>query len=566
MQLQKSTTSQALNGLYHVESASEREYKLIPKRRGPIRPIPGLTMHDANEMKLRAFEHAGLDDFNACWTFEPLRRPIPFVATDPKPARALEKFKRYGRVVLDFLLPHVTAHTQSYNKISSAGYPINSNPKNFSTTQEICQRIGLEAPTASNKFDLLLPLFRELDAADDSRYKDSFSTLGGRLQYEAPDKKRDFLFINDDGVIYEHGVTREDRTQYIEELDGDYVGSRYRGVVNPAVINLYIQNWDTMLHGAIMKFPLCESNVYTRIKWAHSSEFTTFDCKHFERYMGMIVFEYANLIGGLYGAWLTKLASDPYLVISDSKKSAFKIRPIYKKGQYPQFGSGISCVSTLGKLTNIVVQVGYFVDTYHMPPEEAIRVVMAGEHDGLRRWSYGDDNRLMGSADKRKSFTDYLGQHFDVEVDDHPVYLGTIYRSDLDSFVLPARTYNLKLYLRERDYDWYTYPALGNYERRKTFMEYGEPEITKDIIPYEDQLFEDVGLPYHIMVAQAIKEKKQMLAHHESLTNEELTDKEYLLTPEEQVESGSFWGLPPSETRRIVLNIVSTEIKTKLRL
>jgi hypothetical protein len=361
-------------------------------------------------------------------------------------------------------------------------------------------------------------------------------------------------------------VTRADKTQHIDELGGDYVGSRYRGVLNAAVINLYLQNWDTALHSAIMKFPVCDSNIYTKVRWPADSQFTTFDFKHFERYMGMIVFEYADLIGGRYAKWLRKLASDPYLVVSDDRKHAFKIKPIFKAGQYPQFGSGLSCVADLGKLTNIVVQVGYFVDRYKMTPDEAVAVVMSGEFDGLRRWLYGDDNRTLGPEDKRKDFGNYMGDHFDKEDDVIPTYLGSRYRSDLQMFLLPARTYNLKMYLRERDYDWYPYPALGNTLRRRAFETYGEPEIGQDIIPYENQLFEDIGHPYYEMVAQAAKEHRKMLSEGQGLSTAMVTDKEYLETAEDQVASGRFWGLKPDETKRIIHHLVSTEIKEQLKL
>jgi hypothetical protein len=564
--MQSQPTEQVKSGLYEVTAASEYEYSLIPKRKGPVRPIPGLTMYDAQWMKVGAYEAAGLTDFLDCWTFEPKARSIPFVATDPKPQRALEAFRKYAPAILDFLVPQITPHVQTYNKISAAGYPINANPSTYEETQRVAQRANIQAPEASNKFDLLLTLFKELDAHDISRYDHSFGTLGGRLQVEDPNKTRLMLFIGDDGVVYEKTVTREDKTEYIKELAGKFVGSRYRGVLNPAVINLYIQCWDTMLHRAIMKHPICYANIYTKERWPSGLKFSTFDCKHFERYMGMIVFEYANLVGGYYGQWLTKIASDPYLVKSDTGKRAFKIKPIYRAGQYPQFGSGISCVADLGKLTNAAVQVGYFVSVHKMAIQDAVQVCFSAEHAGLRRWMYGDDNRLMGNVHEMQRFTNWMGDHFDIEIDDQLVYLGTTYRSDLDRWVLPKKTYNLKLYQPERDFDWRTYPALGNVERRKTFSEYGEPEIAKHIIPLEDNLFSDVGHPYHEMVAAAMAEKHKMETLGQTLSREEATDKEYLLTPEQQIQSGMFWGLPATETRRIVLSIVSENIKQKLRI
>jgi len=567
-----------LRGLYSVSPATESEYDLIPRRRAPIRPLPGLTMHDANYMKERAFDYAELNAFMDCWTFEPFRRPIPFVATDKKPERALSAFVQYAPDVLKFLLPNVSAHTQTYNKISRLGYPVHVNPKTPDQVLKILNDLGVDRSPNDDRVDsltglpvydkmtILFALFDELDAGDDSRYRHSFSTLGGRLQYEDPDHKRNGLFISDEGVVYEADITRADRTMFISEIGRDMVGSRYRGVVNAAIINLYIQNWDTMLHGTIMKYPLCDSNVYTDLRWPHDAEFTTFDCKHYERYLGRIVFEYAKLIGGRYGTWLTKLASDPYLVLSDSRRRAFKVQPRFGPGQYPQFGSGIACVADLGKLVNICVRVAFYHEVSGLSKEEAVRVTMSGTHDGLRHWMYGDDNRVQGDSAKREQFTKYMGQYFDIEIDDHPKYLGTVWRQDLDMFRLPSTTYNLKLYLRERDFSWYTYPHLGNVERRETFRRYGEPEIATDIIPFEDELFNEVGHPYYEMVAGAAKEKRESNLTGINLDEKEVTDKEYLMTAEEQVASGRFWGLPPSRTAEIAKQIVSQEVANQLRI
>jgi hypothetical protein len=563
-QVQAERTYQA--GLYDVTGAPPDAGRIIPRRRGPIRPIPGLTMYEAEQMKLDALNYAGLEGYNPCWTFEPKRRSIPFVSTDPKPQKVLETFERYGSAILDFIVPQMKAHTQTYNKKSSAGYPVHSNPKTFDQTQAICQRLGIDAPSASNKFDLLTALFPELDAGDISRYKTSFSTQGGRLQYEPPDKERRYLFIDDEGRVYEDVVTRSERTEYIEELNSEYVGSRYRGVINPAVINLYIQNWDTMLHGAIMQHPVADANMYTRERWPGDAQFTTFDFKHYERYTGLLVFAYAKLIGGRYGEWLAKLASDPYLVPSDTKKSAWLIKPRLTPGQYPQLGSGIACVATIGKLANIAVTTAYFAEVRHMSIQNAVATAFSGIAGNMRFWMYGDDNRLLGPAADRNAFLAWHTEHFEVEVDDHPKYLGFVYRPDLQRFVLPRTTYNLKLYLRERDYEWYAYPSLGNMLRRETFSLYGEPEIASHIIPHEDELFESVGHPYQEMVANALGERRKANSRGEQLAPEYVTDKDYLLSAEEQIESGLFWGLPEIRTREIVHSLVSEPINKLLRI
>jgi len=548
MQNHQDSSERNLDEFFDVEEVNKSFTKVIPKVRGPIRPVVGVPNKDADTMKRMAFDAARLSEYNDCWSFEMSKRPIPFVSTDKRPLLVKDKFEKYIGAVLDVLVPEMEPHVQTYNKISKVGYPVLSNPEDDEGNLI--------------KMEILNEHFLPLDDGDISEYKDSFSTINVRLQHEPPSKTRDFQFINDAGHIYEEEV---DRRKYAREFPqiGTVIPARTRTVVNPALINLYLQVWDTMLHRAIMKHPLCESNVYNKVVWPADSPFTSFDCKHYERYLGMLVFPYAQAIGGRYGDWLIKLATDPYLVPSDSRKTNWLLRPKYSNTVFPQFGSGLCCVSTLGKLGNICVQVGYFVEAEGLTVRDAVMAVLSGEHNGLRRWMYGDDNRLLGASDKVSRFLKYMGDYFVIEVDDTPRYLGTIWRPDVGRFLLPADTFNLKFYLRERDWKFSTYPNLGMVERRKTFTEYGEPEIGTTIIPYQDQLFNFIGHPFFEIVAAAVKERREANSIGTIISKLQVTDKEYLMTPEEQLASGAFWGLPADRTRDIVNRLVSPQIKER---
>jgi len=535
-------------------------------------------MYEANWMKERAYEFSGLEEYNDCWTFEPRKRPIPFVATDSKPERALELFSKYAPILLDFLLPHVVPHTQTYNKVSAIGYPVNENPvketqiETSAAVLQVFDDLGLdkkylEPEATRGKMSILNALFTDFDNGDIRICNKSFTTIGGRLQTDPPDKVREHLFITSKGVIYKGEVTRADRTEYVKEIGRDMIGSRYRGVNNPAVINLYNQCWDSMLHNAIMKFPLCDSNMYNKVEWPGDIQFTTFDFKHFERYMGKIVLAYADMIGGRYGEWLTKIVHDPLLVKSDDDKAGFLITPIFTRNQYPQFGSGLSPVATIGKLTNLVSIMGYLHQVEGVNVTQTAQVALSGEYGGLRFWMYGDDNRIAGPKSKRDAYVAWQKEVFDVEVDQNQaIYLGMIYRDDIKRFVLPFATYNKKLYNPERDHTWRTYPHLGNVERRNTFREYGEPEIGSSIIPYENGLFDETGHPYQEMIADAQKERMLMERAHAQPDKKFLTDKEYLMTDSERLASGMFWGLSPERTKQIVLSLVSENIKSKLKI
>ena len=510
-----------------------------------------MTMFEADATRKEVFEKFGYDEYLPCWTVEPEKRPVPFVSTDPRPKKVAELFEMYISVVLSELVPQMTPHVQTYNKIARVGWPINANPVN-----EAGELI---------KMQVLLPIFEALKNGDDSQFQGSCNTMGNRQQNEPPSKIREMQFINDEGMVYSEEFDRRKYQVWIEALGRFAVPTRSRPVTCPCAINLYNQVWDTMLHRAIMKHPLCYANVYTHETYTDTESFSSFDCKHFERDLGMLVQPYASAIGGKYGRWLMKMVNDPFLVPSDSWKSAFMIWPQYREGVYPQFGSGLCCVSTLGKLGNICVQMHYFVERYSMTPKDALRVTLSGEHDGVRRWMYGDDNRLRGAKDKRDEFIAHMSNYFHVEVDETPTWLGTELIPSLGQFRLRKDTYVVKGYQPERDFTFKTYPALGLVKRRQTFVEYGHPSIPVDIIPFENQAWERNGLPWSDVLNTSFAEQQSAKANGETISALEATDKEYLLTPEEQLHSGRFWGLPEADTTIIVKDLVDASISKQFK-
>lgn len=542
-----SSPTRDLNRFFEIEEVDKSFVAAVNKRRPPIRPLKGIPNADIDYMRRKAFEKWGLEDYLPCWTGEMAKRPIPFISTDERPLRVLEKFERYIGPLMDCLLPRMQPHTQTYNKISKVGYPVNSNPE--------------DEEGNLIKMDVLMEHFPVLLNGDDSLFKDTYTTIGTRLQNESPSKTRLFQFIDNDGSIYEEEIDRRNYKIKVPQV-GEMVPSRTRTVNCPDLRNLLCQVFDTMLHRAIMESRLCEANIYTKETWPSNSNFRSFDCKHYERYLGMLVFKYASTVGGAYEKWLTEMTLAPYLVPSDTWKRFFMVKPKYQKGVYPQFGSGLCCVATLGKLANMCVRIAFYVEVYSMTVSDAIQAMISGEHDGLRHWMYGDDNQMLGNDTKCDQFIAYFGQYFDIEEDEISRFLGTIWRADIGRKVLPRDTYNLKLYQPERDYSFKSYPFLGYTERRKTFSEYGEPEIARDIIPYEDQLYEDVGHPWYEVVAASVKERMKV---NDPGFEYLVTDKEYLMTAEEQLASGEFWGLPPMQTREIVLSIVSETVRNKFK-
>lgn len=556
MQTHQARSLSNLNSAFEVKAVDKTARSIVPRRGAPIRPFPGVSNADANWMKVKAYEAADLMEYADCWTGEMKMRPIPFVSTDSKPLYAQQLMQKHLGKVFDFLLPTIKPHIQPINKVSALGYPINGNPGDGYDLTGVKRY--------ESKFDVVLDLFSRLEGGDYSMYDDGYHTIGVRKQNEPPSKEREFQFITSDGEIIQRTITAKDREIEVPEL-GTMIGSRTRTIVRPPVLNLWLQCWDSMLHNAIMEHPLCDSNVYDHDKWPDNTSFITFDCKHYERYLGMAALTYAETVGGIYGAKLDMMIRYPFIVPSMDWKNFFHIRPLFKEGVYPQFSSGLSPVAPLGKLTNICAQVEYFISHKHYDTQSAVAAVFSGESPGLRRWMYGDDNRVIGEPSEMRAFVDFMATVFDIEEDERPKYLGMEYTPETKEFMLPAATYNTKLYQPERDFTFKDYPFLGMVERRAVFSSFGVPEISKTIIPYEDSLWQAIDVPYHTIQARAVAERIKAANKGVTLNRWLVTDKEYLMSDDARIEAGTAWHLKSDVTASIVLAIVGTTIKERLQ-
>jgi len=556
---QPETTSHSLpelQTLFNVKPVGKGWRQAIPRRIQSIRPFKDISNFDANWMKEQAYEHAGLQEYMRCWTGEMESRPIPFVSTDRKPLLAKQLFEKYIDHVMAFLLPQIKPHVQTINKISSLGDPIFCNPGTG-----IDEKDGIKK--WQSKFDVVLEEFEPMVHGDFSKYEKAIHTIGCRKQNEPPSKEREFQFINTEGIIYAKTITAKEREITVPDL-GVMIGSRTRTITRPPVVNLWLQCWDSMLHNAIMQHPVCDSNIYTKQHWDSDSNFATFDCKHYERFLGLAAISYAHTMGGEYERQLLNMIYMPFIVPSDDWSCFFEIAPQYREGVYPQFSSGLSPVAPLGKLTNLTVQTAYFVEHKGMDVRSAVATVFSGISPGLRRWCYGDDNRLLGDQQEIDSFTKFMGDIFDIELDEQPRFLGALYRAELGEWLLPRDTYNLKLYQPERDYDWKDYPHLGMVERRAVFSKYGEPEISALIIPFENDLWNAIDYPYQKIVYDSVVERMKATAKGVKLTKEQVTDKSYLMTEPEKIASGQFWHLEAPVTAMIVNALVGPNIRGQL--
>lgn len=276
---------------YFKVEAAPREYKQhIPRRKRPIRPIFGLTESDTDELKNVMFDRFGLSEYRDCWTYEMNARPVPFVSFDERPRKVLEAFDKYIDVLLWVLLRHVKPHHQTFNKVSRLGWPVHRNPRDDEGNLI--------------KMDVFVPLIEKALAGDWAEYEGSFFTINSRLQNEPPDKIREMQFIDDDGRITTRDVNRNELREWIDSINRDAIPPRTRAVFCPPVLNLGMQLWDTMLHRAIMAYPLCAANIYHHEKISDPDQYESFDCKHYERDLGMCVLSYAARVGGVYEEWM----------------------------------------------------------------------------------------------------------------------------------------------------------------------------------------------------------------------------------------------------------------------
>jgi hypothetical protein len=545
-----------LQSMFGVQPVPSVAKTVMPRRKLPVRPLPGLNNVKANWMKLHAYNKFGLQEYDDCWTGEMWRRPIPFVSTDTKPRIAEALLRKHLPTLMKVLVSQMEPVIQAINKQSSLGYPVNMNPGT-----------GVDRKTGEkrflSKFEVYLLFAAEIARGDLSRLEGMYNTIGPRLQNEPLSKERLYQFINSSGEVYEAIIKSGDREISVPSL-GVMTGSRTRTIVRPPVLNLYTQAWDTYVHHAIMKHPLCDANMYTTQSWPSDSEFTSFDCKHYERYLGPAAIAYAEFVGGKYAEYMLSMIYAPYVVPSDDWSKVFSVKPQYTQTVSPQLGSGLSLVAPIGKLTNICAQMEYFGVSMRLGPDDAVRVTLRGESPGLRRWMYGDDNRTLGERSKREAFIKFMGEVFDIEIDDTPTYLGMIYRSDIRRFVLPMSTYQLKLYQPERDYSFKKYPNLGLVERRKVFKEFGEPEIASAAIPYEDTLWTAAGRPFPEVELDAVAERRKATESSDITDPRVLSDKAYLLTDAEQVKLGLAWHLPAPVTCTMVNDLAGPELKALL--
>ena len=104
---------------------------------------------------------------------------------------------------------------------------------------------------------------------------------------------------------------------------------------------------------------------------------------------------------------------------------------------------------------------------------------------------------------------------------------------------------------------------MGLFEVRNVYQQFGHPLVTKDMVPFEDALLARHGISVSHLRSQAMVEAS-FIDDQLDLDPRMLTDKEYLLTHKERMDSGKYTGLYPEQTASIITNLVDEHWAAKL--
>lgn len=402
-----------------------------------------------------------------------------------------------------YLLARIMPEDQTFDTKSRLGYP------SFEVT--------------SNKLGVLWPWFGRFYEGDYSILENGFSINNIRLQPERPAKERVFHFLSPEGHVYEKTIKSADRRN-----DDGRISSRLRLVTSAPVINHWTNLADTALHNVLLRSPISHFQMALLAKRKIEGTNPIFlDVKHFERSIGALVALHARAMGHGYKDAMLGMNALPYLVFCDDRSKRFLIKP--NPGVTMQLGSGLSCVTSLAKVTMLILYAE--VETRlsgrgYLPSLDAV-------YSGRSRigiMSYGDDNVIYarpGSQVNPDSVFKILEAYMPLEVEKPSKFLGYVY-SEENGFELPVSSYILNFYLAERaPYSRFRpYPHYGFILRREVYREQGQAEIAAKVFEAENEILARYGVPVTDIYKLGIEESQ--LASKQ--TSEQIVGKEYLLT------------------------------------
>jgi len=496
------------------------------------------------EIQDELFSRFGLDDLVGCTTAEMRSRPVPHVFEVSKTKALTDLYSKWLPLIFARIVSELKPPTQVFNKTSRMGWPV----------------LG----RALYKKEACESFFKLIREDDFSFFDNCFHTINVRLQAESKNKKRDFLFIARDGLVYPKTIDEKARTFKSKKFGVKRVSSRTRNVFNLPVPNLYTQCLDTAVHNALLKKASFHHNMYDPNLAPFSGETMFFDVKHFERATAGAVRARASLIGGKYGRIGQLFSNAPFLCPSDDWKVAWLLWVDRDAGWSEQFASGYSPVAPVQKEIFWALLSEFAVRTFGMSPDAALDWAAGGGDQRIRIWNYGDDNAYSGDKSALDDCFEFLKQYLDVELEDPPKFLGFLHRPD--GWKLGVKSYLEKTWLNERP-PFSTFRKFPNYGwvlKRQIYKKYGVPELADEVFPAENELLAKHGMPWS-EVERAATLEEATARQFTALTADSLVhDKDWLMTAEEKLKTGMFEGLTPEETAPIIKDLLSSEWNEKL--
>jgi len=533
---------------YHVVVPGGKEQadllgRVIPPRRGPTQSVPGLTLPEGLLLADAMFDHFELTQYDRMVTAEMRSRPVPHVFKEAEVKSLNELYAEWLPDIVGWLLPQLKAPYQTYNKVSKVGWP------------------GFFIPP--DKASYVARFMPEVLSGDLSRFNSAFIVQNVRLQVDPATKKREFIFCEDQSV-YSAEIGYKDKL--VKTPIGPRSASRTRLVFNLPVYNLIKQTLDSAIIDVYGNWPAFKHNMFGGDLLPVRGTHICLDVKHFERHTSTCNRLRAEAWGGVYAQCSRLTATLPFAVPTADWKGARFLYVNREDGWTDQYGSGDSAVSPSQKEIMHAIYAEFFHRELGYPRGSALQQVAQGGDHRMTIRNFGDDNSIDGEEGVVRGFLQFAEQYLHVEEEVPPKFLGFVWYEGL-GWRLPIDSYLTKSLLNERrpNSNFRKFPFLGWVERRNIFRKLGHPSITQ-VFEYEDVQLERLGLPWYKIVEFAEKERKDaFLSKSLSMVDPlMLQNKEYLMTAQQKVATGTHTGLTPSETGPILKKLISRNLASKL--
>jgi hypothetical protein len=518
--------------------------RIVNPKRGSVISIPMAQWHQQIEVQDALFSRFKLDDLSGCTTAEMRSRPIPQVFRTEETATLTKLFENWAPMLYSRLIRELAAPIQVLNKTSRLGWPVFEMPR--------------------SKRAALQPFFDQLVHDGPGFMEDAFIIMNVRLQAESKEKKRDFLFVSDEGEVTSRAISGVERR--VNTPVGLRIGSRTRLVFNLPVANLFTQILDTAMHNALLTYPAFHHDMYSGMGAGQlSGQPLFFDVKHFERHTSEIVRRRSRIIGGLYEEISRTFDSLPFLCPSSTWKTRWLLWPDRENGWSDQFASGYSPVAPVQKEIFWILYAAFATEHLGMEREAALTWVSQGGDHRLKIINYGDDNVVSGDPGLVREILPFFEQYLHVEEEVPPKFLGFLYTPD--GWKLGVKSYLEKTYLNERrpGSNFRKYPCFGWVEKRKIYSKFGVSDLTTNVFPTEETFLNMVGLPWSSIVKQAGIEGIRARDMTGLLDPNWTLGKDWMMTPEEKLATGEFEGFMPSETSVYLKALLSKEWSSMLK-